>query len=50
MIKFDIDTYQWFFPLSVIVNLVGNNHRIYNIIISFLCFKLVLCIDEYARW
>ncbi len=50
MTKFEIDTYKWIFPLSIIVNLVGNNHRIYNIIIGFLCFRLVLCVDEDARW
>lgn len=49
MVKFKIDTYQWIFPISVIVNLVGNNHRVYSIIIGFLCFKLILCIDEDAR-
>ena len=49
MTKFEIDTYKWIFPLSIIVNLVGTNHRIYNIIIGFLCFRLVFCIDEDAR-
>lgn len=49
MTKFEIDIDKWIFPVSVIVNLVGNDHRIYNIIIGFLCFKLVLCIDEDAR-
>lgn len=49
MTKFDINMHQWTFPLSVIVNLVGNNHRIYNIIMGFLCFRIVFCIDEDAR-
>ena len=49
IISFEIDTYKWILPLSVNVNLVGNNHRVYNIIISFLCFHLIVCVDEDAR-
>ena len=49
MIEFEIDIDKWIFPLSVIVNLVGNNHRVYNVIISFLCFHLIVCVDEDAR-
>lgn len=50
IIKFEIDLHQWVLPISVTLNLVGNNHRPYNIIISFLCFSLIFCIDEDARW
>lgn len=49
IIKFEIDLDKWVLPLSVNITLVGNNHRIYNIIISFLCFHLIVCVDEDAR-
>ena len=49
MISFEIDTYKWILPVSITVNLVGNNHRVYNVIISFLCFHLIVCVDEDAR-
>ena len=49
IIKFDADFHRWVLPISLELNLVGNNHRPYNLIISFLCFSLVICIDEDAR-
>lgn len=49
IVHFEIDIHKWILPLSLTVNLVGNNHRIYNVILSFLCFHLVVCIDEDAR-
>lgn len=45
-IRFIFDTDDWYFPLSVRVLLCGNNHRPYNIRFSFLCFAIVICIDE----
>lgn len=44
--RFNIDTYKWTFPISLELNLVGNNRRPYNLIISFLCFQVIFCIDE----
>lgn len=49
MIKFDVDMHRWILPISLELNLVENNHRPYNFIISFLCFSLIICIDEDAR-
>lgn len=49
MIEFEKDIHKWVLPISLELNLVGNNHRPYNIIISFLCFSLIICIDEDAR-
>ena len=49
MIEFEIDIHKWILPISLELNLVGNNHRPYNLIISFLCFSLIVCIDEDAR-
>lgn len=49
LIKFNIDVYQWVFPISIELNLVGNNYRPYNLIIKLLCFNLIICIDEDTR-
>lgn len=49
IIKFDVDMHRWILPISLELNLVGNNHRPYNFIVSFLCFSLIVCIDENAR-
>lgn len=49
IIKFYTDMDKWVLPISLQLNLVGNNHRPYNLIISFLCFSLIVCIDEDAR-
>lgn len=49
IIKFFTDMDKWVFPMSIELNLVGNNHRPYNVTINFLCFSLVFCIDEDAR-
>lgn len=49
MIKFYADMHRWVLPISLEINLVGNNHRPYNLAISFLCFSLIVCIDEDAR-
>lgn len=49
MIKFEKDIHKWILPILLELNLVGNNHRPYNLIISFLCFSLIICIDEDAR-
>ena len=46
---FNVDIHKWRFPISLELNLVGNNHRPYNLIISFLCFSLIICIDEDTR-
>ena len=43
---FEIDRWKWTFPLTIELNLVGNNSRTYNIIVSFLCFHIVFPIDE----
>jgi len=45
-IKFYADTWEWVFPISIQLDLVGNNHRPYTFKIMFLCFTLVFCIDE----
>ncbi len=49
IIKFDADVHRWILPVSLELNLVGNNYRPYNLMISFLCFSLVVCIDQDAR-
>ena len=45
-IKFFIDTYDLVFPISINLKLVGNDHRPYCLLISFLCFTLNIGIDE----
>ena len=49
IIKFDVDIQTWILPISLQINLVGNNHRPYSLMIRFLCFSLIFCIDEDAR-
>ena len=45
-ILFEIDSWGWHLLPTIEVNLVGNNHRVYNILIRFLCFSLVIDVDE----
>ena len=45
-IKFFIDVDDWVFPISINLKLVGNDHRPYCLLISFLCFTLNIGIDE----
>ena len=45
-VKFFTDISQWIFPLSLHITCVGNNNRLYTISLDFLCFRLILCIDE----
>lgn len=49
IIKFDVDIHKWILPIALELNLVGNNHRPYNFMVRFLCFSLIVCIDEDAR-
>lgn len=43
---FDYDLTTWVFPLSFTLNLCGNDYRPWNLMLNFLCFQLVICIDE----
>ena len=45
-IKFYCDTSSWVFPLCLHLTCVGNRHRPYTFSIDFLCFRLIVCIDE----
>ena len=45
-IKFDINLWYWTFPIAFRLTLVGNNKRPYTFSIDFLCFRLIICIDE----
>ena len=49
MFKWQIDITQWYFPLCIKYSTVGNDHRPWTIQISFLCFNLIICIDEDSR-
>lgn len=45
----DFDLGDWWFPLSIRYQAVGNRRRPYNLTIAFLCFKVVICIDCDSR-
>lgn len=49
MIKFDIDTTQWYFPICIHYQTVGNDRRPWTVQVKFLCFSFILCIDEDSR-
>lgn len=49
MIKFFCDIDDWVFPLCFHYTAVGNNHRPWTFKVEFLCFALVICIDEDSR-
>ena len=45
-IKFVADVGTWIFPISLHLTCVGNRNRPYTFSIDFLCFRLIVCIDE----
>lgn len=45
----DFDLSDWWFPLSIRYQAVGNRRRPYNLTIAFLCFSVVFCIDCDSR-
>lgn len=49
MFVFDFDLSKWYFPLCFVYDTVGNRHRLWTFRIGFLCFSLVICIDEESR-
>ena len=49
MIHFYFDIDDWVFPLCFRYTMVGNRHRPWTFKVEFLCFALVICIDEDSR-
>lgn len=49
MIQFYCDIDEWVFPLCFRYSTVGNRHRPWTFMVEFLCFSLVVCIDEDSR-
>lgn len=45
----EYDTTNWYFPICFHYTTVGNNHRPWTFQINFLCFSLIICIDEDSR-
>ncbi len=45
-LKFNINISEWVLPVSFHLSCVGNNKRPYTLSLDFLCFRLILCIDE----
>ena len=43
---FEIDRHEWVFPICFRVMLVGNDDRVNVAEIRFLCFALILLVDE----
>ena len=50
IIKFDVDIGTWIFPMTLELNLVGNNHRPYNFMVRFLCFSLIIFTSHPRRY
>ena len=45
---FEIDFHEWVFPFCFRLMLVGNDNRVNVVEMRFLCFALILLVDEYT--